>query len=68
MFPPTDISTNKMDIVLTLLLRESKQLTMYEDKITSLEKENKSLRSSVNLLSKEVHGPRRRSTIVSSRL
>ncbi len=43
-----------MDIVLSLLFRQSKQLTLYEEKITSLEKENKSLRSAVSSLSKEV--------------
>jgi hypothetical protein len=63
MLPLADITTipegasldDKMDIVLSLLLKQTKQLTLYEEKITSLEKENKSLRSSVNVLSKEVH-------------
>jgi hypothetical protein len=46
---------DKVDIVLSLLIKQSKQLSIYEEKISSLEKENKSLRSSVNTLSKEVH-------------
>jgi hypothetical protein len=38
-----------------LLIKQTKQLATFEDKILSLEKENKSLRSSVTSLSKELH-------------
>jgi hypothetical protein len=63
MLPSVDISTipegatldDKMDMVLSLLLKQTKQLSVYEEKISSLEAENKSLRSTVNTLSKEMH-------------
>jgi hypothetical protein len=63
MLPLADISTipegatldDKMDLVLSLLFKQSKQLTLFEQKISLLENENKSLRSAVNLLNREVH-------------
>jgi hypothetical protein len=63
MLPPTDISSNpkgatldgKMDTVLSPLLKQSKQLSAYEEKISSLEVEIKNLRSAVNVLTREVN-------------
>jgi hypothetical protein len=63
MLPPTDISSipegatqdDKMDMVLSLLLKPSKQLSAYKEKISSLEVENNTLRTSVNVLTREVN-------------
>jgi hypothetical protein len=63
MLPINNISTvpegafleDKMDLVLSLLLKQLKQLSVFEEKINSLEKENKSLHSIVSNLSREVY-------------
>lgn len=63
MLPAMDISTipegatleDKMDIVIQLLLKQSRQLTLYEEKITTLEKDNKKLSATVTSLNREVH-------------
>jgi hypothetical protein len=60
MLPTADISTvpkgasmeDKMDIVLSLLFKQSKQLSLYEEKISALEMENKKLNTSVNTLNR----------------
>jgi hypothetical protein len=46
---------DKMDLVLSLLLKQLKQLSVFEEKINSLEKENKSFHSIVSNLSREVY-------------
>jgi hypothetical protein len=46
---------DKMDIVLQLLIRQSRQLTIYEEKISALENANKKLSSTVNSLNREVY-------------
>jgi hypothetical protein len=63
MLSPADLSTvpegasmeDKMDIVLSLLLKQAKQLSIYENKINALETENKKLNSNINTLNREVY-------------